>query len=124
MSMDHIVLEQSLLKVNEVFIYQIPPLSSSSGFRAEDWNLASPLATCSLSVLQIDDVGILRLFQNVPKENAPEGATEERLFAESKIKLAENKLEHWVQSKKTVCFSFLFVASCNMFLIGLFMLRN
>lgn len=105
MSTDHIVIEQSLLKVKEVFIYQIPPLSSSSGFRAEDWNLASPLATCSLSVLQMDDIGILRFQKSVPKSDAPEGATEERLFAESKIKLGENKLEHWVQGK-SICIYF------------------
>ena len=47
---DKVVIEQLLLKIDEAFIYRIPPMRSADGHRAEDWNLAKPLNTCSLVV--------------------------------------------------------------------------
>ena len=37
-----VVLEQTLLTCPEVFVYRIPPMMTSGGHRAEDWNLAKP----------------------------------------------------------------------------------
>uniref|UniRef100_A0A7S4R6D5 NECAP PHear domain-containing protein n=1 Tax=Ditylum brightwellii TaxID=49249 RepID=A0A7S4R6D5_9STRA len=97
-----VVLEQTLLNVEEVFIYGIPPMKSSGGHRAEDWNLAKPLATCSLLVVRVDSTLELRILSSRPKPNAPKGATESYLFALCKIALAHPsqqhlQIPHWVE---------------------------
>lgn len=48
-----LVFERVLLSIKECFIYSIPPLRSTAGFRAEEWDLAKPLLT-----------GFLRIFHN------------------------------------------------------------
>ena len=40
---EEIVIEQPLLTIKEVFVYKVPPLRASSGHRAEEWGLASPV---------------------------------------------------------------------------------
>lgn len=97
-----VVLEQTLLTCPEVFVYRIPPMMTSGGHRAEDWNLANPLATCSLVVMRRDDACLLRLMTERPKKDGPPGATEPHLFAKCSIELdfsnPTKKIEHWVEA--------------------------
>lgn len=82
---------------------------------AEDWNLAKPIATCSLIVIRRDNALLIRLLAEKEKEGGPTGATEKYLFAQcsaeldftqvdeseectTKRKLRPNKMEHWVES--------------------------
>jgi hypothetical protein len=37
------LLRQTLMAQDEVFVYKVPPLTTSSGYRANDWNLSKPL---------------------------------------------------------------------------------
>jgi len=98
---EKVVIEQRLLKLDEVFVYKIPAMRTSDGHRAEDWNLAVPLATCSLIVNQRDDSLCINIMAERPKANAPPGATESYLFAQSIIQVksdqSSHKLEHWVE---------------------------
>jgi len=82
-----VVIEQTLLKVEEVFVYRIPPCPTSGGHRADDWNLANPQATCSLVVLRRDSALLIRLFADQPMEGGPPGAKEQVLFAQCKMDL-------------------------------------
>ena len=97
-----VVLEQTLLTCPEVFVYRIPPMMTSGGHRAEDWNLAKPLETCSLVVMRRDDACLLRLLSEKPKKDGPPGATEPHLFCTCQIRLdfgdPTKKLEHWVEA--------------------------
>jgi len=98
---ERVVIEQRLLKIDEIFIYRIPPMRSADGHRAEDWNLAKPLATCSLVVARRDNDLCVNIMAERPKEGAPRGATENYLFAQSNIRVdladpSHNKIEHWV----------------------------
>ncbi|KAL7451866.1 hypothetical protein ACHAWC_006691 [Mediolabrus comicus] len=98
---EKVVIEQRLLKLDEVFVYRIPPMRSADGHRAEDWNLAKPLQTCSLIVNRLDAALCINIMAERPKANAPPGATESYLFAQSTIKVGADdhkKLEHWVES--------------------------
>lgn len=97
---EKVVIEQRLLKLDEVFVYRIPPMRSADGHRAEDWNLAKPLQTCSLIVNRVDAALCINIMAERPKANAPPGATESYLFAQSTIQVAADhkKLEHWVES--------------------------
>mmetsp|Transcript_27252 Transcript_27252/g.38327 ORF Transcript_27252/g.38327 Transcript_27252/m.38327 type:complete len:293 (-) Transcript_27252:206-1084(-) len=96
---DRVVLQQRLLKTDEVFVYRIPPMKTSSGHRAEDWELAKPLETCSLIVEIIDDALYCKFFAEKPKQGGPDGATEPALFAQAKIKLDDDVpyINHWVE---------------------------
>jgi len=82
-----VVIEQTLLKVEEVFVYRIPPCPTSGGHRADDWNLANPQATCSLIVLHRDNALLIRLLADQPKKGGPPGAKEQHLFAQCKVQL-------------------------------------
>ena len=97
-----VVLEQTLLTCPEVFVYKVPPMMTSGGHRAEDWNLANPLATCSLVVMRRDGACLLRLMTERPKKDGPPGATEPHLFAKCSIELdfadPTKKIEHWVEA--------------------------
>jgi len=113
-----VVLEQTLLKVEEVFVYRIPPMMTSGGHHADDWNLATPLETCSLLVLRQDSALLVRLLSHKQKQGGPIGATDSHLFAQCKIQLdlssssstttttqnSKNKsspkpqMEHWVEA--------------------------
>ena len=99
-AVERVVIEQRLLKIDEVFIYRIPPMRSADGHRAEDWNLAKPLATCSLLVARRDNDLCINIMAGRPKPGAPEGATETYLFAQSEIHVdvtsSSQKLEYWV----------------------------
>jgi len=98
---EKVVIEQRLLKLDEVFVYKIPAMKTADGHRAEDWNLATPLATCSLIVNRRDDSLCINIMAERPKANAPPGATESYLFAQSIIQVksdqSSHKLEHWVE---------------------------
>jgi len=50
-----VVLRQTMLQVDEVFLYSLPTMKTAGGHRAEDWNLAKPIETCSLVVQRCDD---------------------------------------------------------------------
>lgn len=97
---DTIIIEQRLLKVDELFVYRIPPMKTADGHRAELWNLSKPLMTCSLVVNHRGDSLCVDLMAERPKPNAPQGATEMYSFAQSTIKVdldkLGNQLEHWV----------------------------
>mmetsp|Transcript_25741 Transcript_25741/g.54396 ORF Transcript_25741/g.54396 Transcript_25741/m.54396 type:complete len:271 (-) Transcript_25741:146-958(-) len=97
---EKVVIEQRLLKIDEVFIYRIPPMRTADGHRAEDWNLAKPLATCSLVAVRRDNDLCIDIMAERPKPNAPEGAMETYLFAQSSIAVdfsnPSHKIEHWV----------------------------
>lgn len=101
---ERVVIEQRLLKIDEVFIYRIPPMRSADGHRAEDWNLSKPLATSnSLLVARRDNDLCINIMADRPKPGAPEGATETYLFARSEIRVdvtescsSQRKLEYWV----------------------------
>lgn len=96
---ERVVLEQNLLRVEECFVYTIPPMKSSGGHRADDWNLANPLATCSLNLTRLDSTLLINILSSRPKHDGPKGATENFLFAQSKIKYDENQnMEHWVEN--------------------------
>lgn len=97
---ERVVIEQRLLKIDELFIYRIPPMRSADGHRAEDWNLAKPLATCSLVVARRDNELCINIMAERPKPGAPAGAMESYLFAQSNIHVdftnPSHKIEHWV----------------------------
>lgn len=85
---DQVVLKQTLLSVNEVFVYRVPSLKTSGGHRADDWDLANPLQTCELTVARRDNVLTILLMALKPKEGGPPGATEPVLFAQANIDLS------------------------------------
>lgn len=97
---DKVVIEQRLLKIDECFVYRIPPMRSADGHRADDWNLATPLATCSLVVATRDSALCINIMAERPKPGAPEGATETYLFAQSNVAVdlsnPSHTIEHWV----------------------------
>mmetsp|Transcript_18967 Transcript_18967/g.43390 ORF Transcript_18967/g.43390 Transcript_18967/m.43390 type:complete len:378 (-) Transcript_18967:187-1320(-) len=70
-----ILLKQTLMSHNECFVYKVPPLAVASGYRANDWNLAAPLATCGFQVERRNN----DLYLLFTKENHT------KLFALSKI---------------------------------------
>ncbi len=69
---------------------------------ADDWDLANPIATCSLHVLRRDSSLFVNLLTDKPKPNGPPGATEKHPFAQSKITLdlSSTKLTmgHWIEA--------------------------
>lgn len=97
---DRVVIEQTLLKIEEVFVYRIPPMRSADGHRAEDWNLATPLATCSLMVVRRDNDLCINIMAERPKVGAPAGAVENYQFAQCNVRVdlhnPSHKIEHWV----------------------------
>lgn len=96
-----VVLEQTLLKCDECFVYKVPPLATAKGHHAEDWNLAKPLETCSLHVLRRDESLYIRLMNKKPKPDGPKGATDDHLFAQAHVQISfekpVQKMEHWVE---------------------------
>lgn len=69
------LLKQTLMSHGECFVYKVPPLATASGYRANDWNLASPLETCGFQVeRRNNDLYLLFTLENHTK-----------LFALSKI---------------------------------------
>mmetsp|Transcript_13087 Transcript_13087/g.19605 ORF Transcript_13087/g.19605 Transcript_13087/m.19605 type:complete len:289 (+) Transcript_13087:121-987(+) len=101
---DKVVIEQTLLTVEETFVYKVPPMPTSTGFRAEDWNLAKPISTCSLLVTRVDSTLSIQLFTDRPKEDGPPGATEKHLFAQCTVLLdltsegPTPKMDYWVEA--------------------------
>ena len=72
---------------------------------ADDWNLAKPLASCSLHVKRRDDDLFLQLFSDRPKVGGPPGSTEKHLFAQCQIVIRvgndeelKQPMEHWVEA--------------------------
>eukprot|EP00979_Chaetoceros_neogracilis_P013120 scaffold3686_cov228-Chaetoceros_neogracile.AAC.5 len=102
--LDRVVIEQTLLKVDETFVYKVPPMATSTGFRAEDWNLANPIASCSLLVNRIDSALAIQLYTDRAKEDGPPGATEKHLFAKCIVRLnltsdkPQPKMDYWVDA--------------------------
>jgi hypothetical protein len=104
-----VAFEMRLLSIDETFVYRIPPMRSADGHRAEDWNLANPIMTCSLLVMRRDDELHVDVMASRQKPNAPPGAMETYLYARCEISPdvasaaghgqkggAERKLEYWV----------------------------
>eukprot|EP01041_Mallomonas_annulata_P009249 gene9249-19199_t len=86
---DHSVtnFEQTLLTVQECFVYKVPPLRTASGHRAEDWGLDKPIFTGCLKVFQTDTklkVSIYRFIDATTVLTTPENIT---LFAECHIEV-------------------------------------
>jgi len=79
---------KKLLALDEVFIYRVPPIKFSGGYRAEDWNLSKPLQTCSVIVEQIDvDICLVKFFVDKITEDGFDVA----LFAQCNIILTPDK---------------------------------
>ena len=71
-----------------IYIYIFIYLFIETSFdRADDWDLANPLQTCTLTVERRDHRLILRLMALHPNENGPPGATVPVLFAQSNIQI-------------------------------------
>ncbi|OEU18236.1 hypothetical protein FRACYDRAFT_153835, partial [Fragilariopsis cylindrus CCMP1102] len=72
------LLKQTLMSHNECFLYKVPPLISSDGYRANDWNLANPIQENGVCGFQVErrnnDLYLLFTLDNHTK-----------LFAVSKI---------------------------------------
>ncbi|CAJ1955131.1 unnamed protein product [Cylindrotheca closterium] len=49
------LLRQTLMNVDECFVYRVPPMATSGGHRAENWDLSTPLETCGLQVERRDN---------------------------------------------------------------------
>jgi hypothetical protein len=49
------LLRQTLMNVDECFVYRVPPLSTSGGHRAENWDLGKPMQTCGFQVERRDN---------------------------------------------------------------------
>ncbi len=70
---------RTLLVKPEVFVYKIPPRASARGYRAADWNLATPDWTGRLRLtskgnkceIQLEDKGSGELFAACPVESYP-----------------------------------------------------
>lgn len=74
---------------DEVYLYTVPTLKTSSGHRAEDWNLANPIQTCKLLVERRGD------------SLALEFRHDEKLFAQATIDLTirkEVQIHKWLES--------------------------
>jgi hypothetical protein len=112
-----VVLTQTLCKMEQVFVYKIPPMKISSGHRAEDWDLAKPAATCSLALVQRDNTLLIQLLGHRPKQvtgkeetslsasdHAPPTVMEDFLFAQATIvsdptcDKALRPIEYWVEA--------------------------
>mmetsp|Transcript_17894 Transcript_17894/g.32403 ORF Transcript_17894/g.32403 Transcript_17894/m.32403 type:complete len:306 (-) Transcript_17894:270-1187(-) len=98
-----VVIEQTLLKLNETFVYRIPPMRTSGGHRAEDWNLATPLETCSLAVIRRDSALQIQLMSQKPMVGGPKGATESHLFAQCDMEVnfdepSKDSTDRWVEA--------------------------
>eukprot|EP00903_Cladosiphon_okamuranus_P014533 g13480.t1 len=93
---EELVIEQPLLTIKEVFVYQVPPLRASSGHRAEEWGLANPVFTGFLKAVQVGNACCLRLFKPPPEGEL--GAVPE-LFAECPVRLDNGRtLQVYVES--------------------------
>lgn len=64
-----------------------PPTKNCN--RADDWDLATPLQTCTLAVERHDDILVLLLHSLQPKPGGPPGATEPVLFAQATVDLSQ-----------------------------------
>lgn len=98
---EKVVVQHKILSINECFLYRIPPMKSSGGHRAEDWNLANALATCSLDMIEKDDVLLVNLMSDRPKTDGPKGATEKFLFAQSQMDLMTSEktsTSYWAEA--------------------------
>mmetsp|Transcript_27010 Transcript_27010/g.65552 ORF Transcript_27010/g.65552 Transcript_27010/m.65552 type:complete len:252 (-) Transcript_27010:310-1065(-) len=49
------LLRQTLMNVDECFVYRVPPMATSGGHRAENWDLSNPLQTCGFQVERRDN---------------------------------------------------------------------
>jgi len=74
-------IQQLQLTINLCYIYQVPPLSTATGHRAESWNLASPMVTGSCKIITTEGKAIIQVYNEVPNPNGPPGSTMETLFA-------------------------------------------
>ncbi len=78
----------TLLSVSEVFVYKVPAMKTSSGHRAEEWDLSKPIITAKLKVVNRNDILFTQLFDcKVDEANSSKGMsiTKEVLFAEAPI---------------------------------------
>lgn len=79
-------MRQKLMSADEVYVYKIPALKSAGGHRAEDWNLSTPLKTCTLVVERRADVLVM------------EFSSEGSLFCTAQIDCtAGQKTEQWLE---------------------------
>mmetsp|Transcript_29353 Transcript_29353/g.69836 ORF Transcript_29353/g.69836 Transcript_29353/m.69836 type:complete len:110 (-) Transcript_29353:661-990(-) len=88
----------TLLKINECFLYRIPPMQTSDGHRAELWGLEKPIATCSLTIARRGNELFVDFLAERPKKNAP--GLEKYIFAQAQVavdlKNPSHSIEHWV----------------------------
>lgn len=112
---------QRLMYADEVYLYKIPPLSTSGGhryifhlpavifglfensnyqsfcfsylFSAEDWNLSAPLATCSLLVERQDDQLVLEFRKVMEDPSSSSSNNDPPVFAQSVIDCSIKKVD-------------------------------
>jgi len=53
--------EETLLIINECFVYKIPPRPSAEGYRAKDWNIETFIWSGRLVIKAQGDICIIRL---------------------------------------------------------------
>jgi hypothetical protein len=76
------------LKIDECFVYKIPPFVSSSGHQADSWGLDKPLVTGSLKMVQCEDTLNIRIFTET-KEKNNDIEVGQSLFCECPVTLSE-----------------------------------
>lgn len=86
---DKVHLVQTLLTVNEVFVYRIPPMKTSGGHRAEDWDLSNPLKTCKLTVERMDNSCLIKLIVETLKRGGV--GVLSSLFAQSIVTITSDR---------------------------------
>jgi len=53
--------EETLLIINECFVYKIPPRSSAEGYRAKDWNIETFIWSGRLVIKAQGEMCVIRL---------------------------------------------------------------
>ena len=88
---EEVEVDQIQVNISECFVYQIPPLRTSEGHRAEDWQLESPLFTGALRVYQRGDSLRVIVYRVPPISLQPTDESPYSIFAESLIHISPSE---------------------------------
>ena len=83
--------DQLQASITECFVYQIPPLRTSEGHRAEDWKLENPLFTGALRVYQRGDALRVIIYRVPPVSLQPTDDSPHAIFAECQIQISPSE---------------------------------
>jgi hypothetical protein len=81
-TMDDDDIEETLVMLDECFVYKIGAREGSSGHRAETWGLATPFRTCKLRVLSSNALAAIQLLDKLPTGDL-------KLFAACRISVSD-----------------------------------